>query len=654
MKNRIFGISATLILLLSTSCHSIMDIQPLDKITGEQLFSDVAGLKTVLANVYNNLPIEDFDFDPRLGYNFHGEQNSDGGWSITQLTDHAVIHNLRGTQPGAEIVSFWAYSDLRQLNTFLETVKNVEGLKDEERARLEAEGHFARAYMYFAMVRRYGGVPIITEVQKSPTTPEEEQALRVPRSTEKETWDFVLSECDLAIAGLPDKSNSSDGALRATKWAAYALKSRAALHAASVAKYWDKAPLIGEAVDAKLVGGMTSADANNYYKQCIDASKAIIDNSGKTLYKPNPSTVEEAAKNFQTMFEDPSKADEEVIFKKAYIDGSSTQRQGHSTDMQFNPNQTKIGSYYMSGRFSVSLNVVDLFEDYTDDGTGNNIGIKTRSDGVEDDYAMRARDFDVSKPYIHYATQYDAFKDMDARLLASVIVPGSTWKSTVINMQGGLITSDGKRMMFTDGSAKGLDGKDYYAYGASSLNDCSGFGNLGQEDENFSISGFSLKKFLQEAKTVAGVFNSSTQDFIDFRLGEIYLNYAEAAIESGQGDAALAKTYLNALRKRAGHKDEIPATLDNILKERQVELAFEGQRYWDLIRRRDYHQVFNSTYRKILVPVLDLRENPPQYIFVRAYSYLDVDAGGRTFNPRTYYLSIPGIATNKLIQNPGH
>ena len=654
MKKRIFGISATLILLLFTSCHGIMDIQPLDKITGEQLFSDVAGLKTVLANVYNNIPIEDFDFDPRLGYNFHGEQNSDGGWSITQLTDHAIIHNLRGTQPGASIVSFWAYSDLRQLNQFLETVNTVEGLKEEERARLEAEGHFARAYMYFAIVRRYGGVPIITEVQKAPTTPEEEQALRVPRSTEKETWDFVLSECDLAIAGLPDKCNSSDGALRATKWAAYALKSRAALHAASVAKYWDKAPLIGEAVDAKLVGGMTIDDAKNYYKQCIDASKAIIDNSGKTLYKPNPSTVEEAAKNFQTMFEDPSKADEEVIFKKAYIDGSSTQRQGHSTDMQFNPNQTKIGSYYMSGRFSVSLNIVDLFEDYTDDGTGNHTGIKTRSDGVEDEYASKAADFDVSKPYIHYNTQYDAFKDMDARLLASVIVPGSTWKSTVINMQGGLITSDGKRMMFTDGSAKGLDGKDYYAYGASSLNDCSGFGNLGQEDENFSISGFSLKKFLQEAKTVAGVFNSSTQDFIDFRLGEIYLNYAEAVIESGQGDPALAKTYLNALRKRAGHKDEIPATLDNILKERQVELAFEGQRYWDLIRRRDFHQVFNSTYRKILVPVLDLRENPPQYIFVRANSYLDVDAGGRTFNPITYYLSIPGVATNKLIQNPGY
>lgn len=654
MKKRILGISATLIALLFTSCSGIMDIEPLDKITGEQLFSDVAGLKTVLAKIYNDIPIEDFDFDPRIGYNFHGEQNSDGGWSITQLTDHAVIHTQRGNHPGDAICSFWDYSDLRQLNLFLETVQTVKDLKDDERARLEAEGHFARAYIYFAMARRYGGVPIIKEVQKLPTTAEEEAAIYVPRSTEKETWDFVLSECDLAIAGLPEKCNASDGALRATKWAAYALKSRAALHAASVAKYWDKANLIGEAVDAKLVGGMTLADANNYYAQCIEASKAIIDNSGKKLYKPNPANAAEAAVNFQTIFEDPGKADEEVIFKKSYIDGSSTSRQGHCTDMYFNPNQTKIGSYYMSGRFGVSLNLVDLFEDYTDDGTGKSAALKTRSDGVENEFVTNAENFDVSKPYIHYDTQYDIFKNMDARLLASVIVPGSTWKSTVINMQGGLITTDGEVMMFSTGSAKGLDGKEYFAYGASSPQDYSAFGNMGQESENYTITGFSLKKFLQESKSVAGIFWSSTQSWIDFRLAEIYLNYAEAAIESGQGDAALAKTYLNALRKRAGHTDEIPATLDNILKERQVELAFEGQRYWDLIRRRDFHTLFNATSREILVPVLDLRENPAKYIFVRAYTYLDVNAGGRTFNPRNYYLSIPGIATNNLIQNPGY
>ena len=170
--------------------------------------------------------------------------------------------------------------------------------------------------MYLALARRYGGVPLIKEVQKMSTT-DDNSDLYVPRSTEKETWDFVQNECDLAIANLPETTRAADGALRATKWAAYALKSRAALHAASVAKYWNSAPLTGEAVDAKLVGGMTIADANNYYLQCIEASKAIIDNSGKQLYKPNPATAAEAAKNFQTIFEDPSAADVEVIFKNA-------------------------------------------------------------------------------------------------------------------------------------------------------------------------------------------------------------------------------------------------------------------------------------------------------------------------------------------------
>ena len=657
MKRIILVISAALISLLFTMCSSIMEIEPLDRVSGEQLFSDVAGLKTVLAKIYNELPIEDFNYEPRVGFNFHmdgGGANSDGGWSITGQTDHAVINSHGGSQPGTAVASYWDYSALRQVNQYLETVNSIKDLSDAERARLISEGHFVRAYMYFAMARRYGGVPIIDKVQQLPQTAEEEAAIYVPRSTEKETWDFVLAECDAAIAGLPDKSNSLDGALRATKWAAYALKSRAALHAASVAKYWDKANLIGEAVNAKLVGGMTSADANNYYAQCIAASKAIIDNSGKTLYKPNPANAAEAAKNFQTIFEDPAKADEEVIFKKSYIDGTSTSRQGHCTDVNFNPNQTKIGSYYMSGRYSVSLNLVDLFEDYTDDGTGKSAVLKTRSDGVEDEFVTDPQNFDVSKPYIHYDTQYDIFKDMDARLLGSVIVPGSTFKSTVINMQGGLITTDGKVMMFSTGSATGLDGKEYYAYGASSPNDYSAYGFMGQENENYTITGFSLKKFLQEAKTVAGSYWSSTQSWIDFRLAEIYLNYAEAAIESGQGDAALAKKYLNALRKRAGHKDEIPATIENILKERQVELAFEGHRYWDLVRRRDFHLIFNATNREILVPVLDLRENPATYIFVRAYTYLDVNAGGRTWNPRSYYLSIPGIATNNLIQNPGY
>jgi hypothetical protein len=109
---------------------------------------------------------------------------------------------------------------------------------------------------------------------------------------------------------------------------------------------------------------------------------------------------------------------------------------------------------------------------------------------------------------------------------------------------------------------------------------------------------------------------------------------------------------LNAIRKRAGHTDNIPLTTDNVLKERRVELIFEDHRYWDLIRRRDMHTRFNATRRFSLIPLIDLRVNPPKYVFLRVYNYYDQAANGLTFNPRQYYLSIPGVSTNKLVQNP--
>jgi len=169
---------------------------------------------------------------------------------------------------------------------------------------------------------------------------------------------------------------------------------------------------------------------------------------------------------------------------------------------------------------------------------------------------------------------------------------------------------------------------------------------------NYSCTGFALRKFIQEAKAVPGLGYASTNDWIDFRLAEIYLNYAEAAIESGQGDAALAATYLNAIRHRAAHTDNLPATVANILKERRVELFFEGQRYWDLVRRREYHTLVSGYKRKALVPILDLRQNPPKYFFVRTWILYDQMASGYTMNTRGYYQSIPGTASNNLVQNP--
>lgn len=648
MKNKFF-IYCGAIMLLSSSCSDFLDIKPLDRVSPDQVFQDVNGVKAVLATLYNKMPVEDFTYNPAKGFNYHTESNNwtDLGWSTSFYTDEST--NSAGT--GVEITNgYWDYGAVRQINQFIESVPVV-NISQEEKERLLSEAYFIRAYTYFEMAKRYGGLPLITNVQQI----EDGDKIYIPRSTEKETWDFILSELDNAIKYLPAKVEAIEGAKRATKWAALALKSRVALHAASVAKYWDKAPLIGEAVDQKLVGGFSHEDVNNYYKQCIEASAELINNSGKSLYKPFPSSPEEAAVNYQKIFEEPTNSEvlNEVIFAKGYIDGSQTKKQGHNTDVFFNPAQTNPG-FWAYGRFSPTLDLVDLYEKYDDDDVRQDAKLETRTDGNESYYISNPGEgIDLNQPYKKYDNLSDIFINKDARLFASIILPGSLWKKVKIVMQGGIIDQNGNQYIY-ENKAIEKGGVTYYSYGGATPTEYSGFGSFGVFDyANYSITGFSLKKFLQEQKSVSGVLHSSTTDFIDMRLSEVYLNYAEAVVESGLGDADLAKKYLNDIRRRAAHMDEIPLTLENVLKERRVELAFEGQRYWDLVRRRESHIVFNgSTIRKALVPILDLREDTPKYIFVRANTYYDNRDNGRRFNEKTYYLAIPGVENNHLIQNP--
>lgn len=89
-------------------------------------------------------------------------------------------------------------------------------------------------------------------------------------------------------------------------------------------------------------------------------------------------------------------------------------------------------------------------------------------------------------------------------------------------------------------------------------------------------------------------------DFPLFRLGEIYLNYAEAVLRGGTGGSlSTALTYVNDLRKRACGNDataeisQANLTLDFILDERGRELFFEAQRRTDLVR---FDKLTTGTY----------------------------------------------------------
>ncbi len=663
MKKNILSIFSLCALMGLSGCNAFLELEPLDKVSPDQLLETEGGVKALLANIYTMIPMEDFNYRPNNGFNQRGYDGVNETTNLAFLTDEATRSD-GGVGIGYEGFNYWPYGDIRQVNIFMQNVekaKEAGTISVADADRMTGEAHFARAYMYYGLVKRYGGVPLIDKVQDDDYADGGPGAVAVPRSTELDTWKFVLNECTLAAATLPDATSGSD-LYRVTKWAAYALKSRVALHAASVAKYWNLAPLAGEAVTQKLVGGMTSADADAFYKECIEASKFLIENSGKSLYKPAPATVKEAASNFQALFLNDQ--NEEVIFSKAYLNGTTNTNQGHSYAQfnilpQVNPGALKYG------RFNPMLEIVDLFEDYTDDGTGKSAKIVTRTDGNEDAYIPNFHNMNnasvvntlMSVPFVKYNDLYEPFANKDARLLASVVVPGSSYAGTEIIIQGGFIKDNNSYVAYSNESTQ-KNGTTYYALGAEGETMFSGFNNVNSgEDANWTATGFGVRKYMPEGESMSPDRLSSTTSYIDMRLAEVYLNYAEAVVENGSGfgDKELAENYLNALRRRAGHTDRISLTLESVLKERRVEMAFEGKRFWDMNRRREFHTEFsNNRIRKALVPMLDLRGAEPKYVFARVNYFGDETRGGRTFQNINYYRGIPNIATNGLVQNPGH
>ena len=663
MKKNILSIFSLCALMGLSGCNAFLELEPLDKVSPEQLLETEGGVKALLANIYTMIPMEDFNYRPNNGFNQRGYDGVNETTNLAFLTDEATRSD-GGVGIGYEGFNYWPYGDIRQVNIFMQNVekaKEAGTISVADADRMTGEAHFARAYMYYGLVKRYGGVPLIDKVQDDDYADGGPGAVAVPRSTELDTWKFVLNECTLAAATLPDATSGSD-LYRVTKWAAYALKSRVALHAASVAKYWNLAPLAGEAVTQKLVGGMTSADADAFYKECIEASKSLIENSGKSLYKPAPATVKEAASNFQALFLNDQ--NEEVIFSKAYLNGTTNTNQGHSYAQfnilpQVNPGALKYG------RFNPMLEIVDLFEDYTDDGTGKSAKIVTRTDGNEDAYIPNFHNMNnasvvntlMSVSFVKYNDLYEPFANKDARLLASVVVPGSSYAGTEIIIQGGFIKDNNSYVAYSNESTQ-KNGTTYYALGAEGETMFSGFNNVNSgEDANWTATGFGVRKYMPEGESMSPDRLSSTTSYIDMRLAEVYLNYAEAVVENGSGfgDKELAENYLNALRRRAGHTDRISLTLESVLKERRVEMAFEGKRFWDMNRRREFHTEFsNNRIRKALVPMLDLRGAEPKYVFARVNYFGDETRGGRTFQNINYYRGIPNIATNGLVQNPGH
>lgn len=649
-----------------SSCTDILDVEPKNKVPADKVLDTKAGIEMHMANLYGRLPIEDFSYAIDKGFNWGisiGNPNN-GGRNVAFACDEA-LHSEFNDNVNEEF-DFWEryqsgsddgnapqdwgeyyrtrgiYALIRDINSLIETIPTLTSVSVAQKELLEGEAAFLRAFAYYGLAKRYGGVSLIKDVQ---IYTGDLEALKVPRSTEKDTWDFILAECDIAAEKL---SESSTDTRRANKWIALALKSRVALHAASIAKF-THAPYVtisGPAVEQKLVG-IDVAEADRYYKICIEASDAVMQSGLYGLHGANPSNKDEAITNYKQMFENPnnvlSGGTKEPMFIKGYTSATAL---AHNYDIMYRPNQLANG-WPHPGRMNPTLDLVDVYEDYTDNGQGESSPIQTRVDGVEDDY----RGFDRNATYHSFPMDkpYEIFQNKDARLWSTMILPGTEWKGQTIIIQGGIVKPDGSYVFRTDATVKGLDGKEYYTYGSKNATQYSGFSPVGG---NYTRSGFLIRKYLQEKEEVTSGWNKGSADWIEFRYAEILLNYAEAVAEysAPTGDQkAKGKKALNDVRKRAAHTDNIEVTVDNVRKERFIEFAFENKRRWDLIRWRTYHSEFQNRMKHALVPFLDLRGATPKYIYVR------MNPAGyekQTFNYSDYYRQIPGTGSNGLVQNP--
>jgi hypothetical protein len=578
---------------LFISCESVLDKDPLDKIAETAVWTDENLADAYLTDVYSNVLFRELgDNTARIGMigGLSDEMTNFAPWQEA----NAAIKTPMNAETLYGPLNYWKYNLMRKINTFIEEVEKSE-FDDAYKTPRLAEARWMRAYIYFEMVKRYGGIPLITYVQQFEDDPE---TIFVPRNTEQEVYDFIDAELTDIFDDLPESYNSELG--RATKWAALALQSRSNLYAASIARF--------STVQLDGVVGIPSGLEMAYWQKSYDASKILIEEGPHSLYRKNPDPV----LNYRQLFIDEIEGHPEAIF---------TERYDPDSDMGHSFASLAVHADFATSwnsNFRVYLNIVEKFE--FADGTS---GAIPRSEYASKEWTMD-----------------ELFHNRDPRFKASILYNESTmgWK------------------------ANNYDSNIAYFHERSKVNGAwvkAGVlpNGVPAKASNRSFEprpkpmrqGFLLRKYLDESTGSQLGWHESGEDFHIFRLGETYLNLAEAAYYLGYTGEALDA--INEIRDRAGMPDKLAIDEDVIRNERAVELVFEEHRFWDLRRWRIANEVLDGKRMQGLK--FEYNYDTDKYII----GVKNSDPVVRDFKPEHYYypLTLDKLSDNpKLVENPGY
>ena len=621
------------------SC-SDMDIPPMNIVGENEIFGSKEGMTAYVSRMYSTLPIEDFKYY----YAQSGLFNYSGTAYKQQccLTGEAVGRDTPGAE--TENVSYWdePYKQIRVANKLLETLPKYESnYTAADYKTYLGEAYFCRAYTYYALVKRYGGVPLIDKVVDYPASVDLE-GTQVPRNSEEEIWDLIADDLDKAYDLLPETNQKG----RINKYGAAAFKSRAMLHAGSIAKY----NTVNEVYEGVRICGIPADRAAGYFKAAYDAS-LLVDKGGYSLYKGKWKAGDRAAiaENFGYIFQADTP---EIIFARYYRSPDAV----HGFDDSAQPQQTSTGNN--NSEINPTLDFVEMF------------------DGLEKDAAGHLKCFDDKGYYRLFTTPYEIFKDCEPRLEATVILPHSQFKGQTIDLHYGIWLGQSAATMgplLTEAENFSQNYTAKYPAATSDLRTSGGAANLTLPNGkvmpiagasgvyngwNFGgISGFYLRKYLNPKAGSNNTGSVSDQAWIEIRYAEVLLNRAEAAMEMGTNKSEAFKC-INQIRERAGANllaSEGDLSIDVVRRERRKELAFEGKTYWDLRRWRIIHLEQNNTKWRTLSQFYSYVDDKyfldPKYQETRVYNYI------YTFNQNQYYQAIPGAEITRnpnCKQNPGY
>ncbi|MGC4234473.1 MAG: RagB/SusD family nutrient uptake outer membrane protein [Niabella sp.] len=295
------------------------------------------------------------------------------------------------TFPSGENFWFAGYSGIRKANIFINNIdvvplnKMVEAGYPKKRA-YKAEVRFIRALMYFELLKRYGGVPIVGDDVR-----DLKDDVQLPRNSFQECVDYIVSECDQIKDSLRTlaQTKATGEYHSVTKGACLALKTRVLLYAAS--------PLFnGQNIEAgNDKTGYTSFDANRW-KLAADAAKELISRNEYSLLPELFSDI------FITVDGMNSKTNKEVIFVREDSQGRGLEV--NNAPVGFSPGTA-------NGITSPTQELVDAFP------MSNGLGIDDAASG-----------YDINNPY----------ENRDPRLGMSVFYNGHFWLGTQLEtFEGG-------------------------------------------------------------------------------------------------------------------------------------------------------------------------------------------------------------------------